>query len=386
MSDYSSVLDYLDDISFIEWDTLEALQSRLISDYEKEWEKIKGIPITLSPSAPNRIILNAIALLLFQLETKIDFAGKMNTLKYATGEYLDHLGARLGVKRNGESAAQTTVRFTAAAVRPYAVAIPLGTTVSNSNVTYFKTTEYAEIPIGQTYVDVICACTQPGVIGNELLPGQINTLVDLVPYIDDSKIINLDTTQGGASVEDDASFRERIYLAPSSFSVAGPDDAYMYWVKTYNSNIGDVNIYSPTPVYVEIRFLLKDGTLPTETMRNGLAEYLKTTPVRPLTDEVSVLLPEEVEFDIDLTYYINTSDMARVSQIQKAVDVAKEEYIAWQTGSIGRDINPSELTKRMIMAGAKRVEITSPVFERVLNTAVPRIRDVNVSYGGLEDD
>ena len=59
---------------------------------------------------------------------------------------------------------------------------------------------------------------------------------------------------------------------------------------------------------------------------------------------------------------------------------------------IGKDINPSELIKRVIAAGAKRVTVTSPTFATVAETEVAHIAmngsdpDVTVTYGGLEDD
>ena len=68
-------------------------------------------------------------------------------------------------------------------------------------------------------------CTENGVGGNELLPGQVNVLVDLIPYVE--SVSNTTKTSGGADLESDESLAERIFLAPSGYSVAGPDDAYI---------------------------------------------------------------------------------------------------------------------------------------------------------------
>ena len=86
-------------------------------------------------------------------------------------------------------------------------------------------------------------CTENGVDGNELLPGQVNVLVDLIPYVE--SVSNTTKTSGGADLESDESLAERIFLAPSGYSVAGPDDAYKYWTKTYSQTIGDVKVTSP---------------------------------------------------------------------------------------------------------------------------------------------
>ena len=64
---------------------------------------------------------------------------------------------------------------------------------------------------------------------------------------------------------------------------------------------------------------------------------------------------------------------------------AIDEYIEWQTGNIGTDINPSELHRAIIDAGAKRCVIDSPVYTVVGETQVARLGSRTVAYGGLED-
>ncbi len=374
----------LPDVSFIDNDTLQAMQARLVANFESEYKRITGKEISLSPSDPNRIILYAHALELYQVEQYIDRAGKQDLIKYSYGEFLDNLGAGRGVIRKQPAPAKTTLRFTLSEIRPSAVGIPEGTKVTNGNLLFFKTVGYNEIPVGKTYVDIQGICTQNGVQGNELLSGQINTMVDLIPYVE--SVTNITKTEGGADLETDDSLAERIFLAPSGYSVAGPDDAYKYHAKTYNQTIGDVNVTSPNPVEVEIRFVLKDGSLPTKTMIDGLTQYLQDENIRPLTDKVTVLAPETVAFDMQLTYYINRSDQSKAGMIQAEVGQAITDYINWQTMTIGRDINPSELMKRIIEAGAKRAEITSPIFTTVSDTSISRVGMQTVIYGGIEDD
>ncbi len=374
----------LPDVSFIDNDTLQAMQARLVTNFENEYKRITGKEISLSPSDPNRIVLYAHALELYQVEQYIDRAGKQDLIKYSYGEFLDNLGAGRGVIRKQPASAKTTLRFTLSEIRPSAVGIPEGTKVTNGNLLFFKTVGYNEIPVGKTYVDIQGICTQNGVQGNELLSGQINTMVDLIPYVE--SVTNITKTEGGADLETDDSLAERIFLAPSGYSVAGPDDAYKYHAKTYNQTIGDVNVTSPNPVEVEIRFVLKDGSLPTKTMIDGLTQYLQDENIRPLTDKVTVLAPETVAFDMQLTYYINRSDQSKAGMIQAEVGQAITDYINWQTMTIGRDINPSELMKRIIEAGAKRAEITSPIFTTVSDTSISRVGMQTVIYGGIEDD
>ena len=376
-------LENLPEVSFIDNITLDEVQEQMESDYQEKYESLTGKVYTLRRADPAALILYACSIQIFQALLFVDRAGKQDLLKYSYGEFLDNLAAIRGITRMDALPAVTTVRFTLSETVPEVVAIPEGTTVTNGEI-YFQTDEYAEIAAGNTSIDIPCTCQTDGSIGNGIPVGEIKTLVDTLPYV--KTVENIEVTSGGADIENDENLAERIYLAPSGYSVAGPDDAYKYFTMAYNQEIADVMVTSPDPAEVEIRFLMENGEIPTSTVMSGLEEYLQDNKIRPLTDHVTVLAPEQQRFDIALTYYINRSDQAKANTIQAAVQAAVDEYVKWQTYTIGRDINPSELTKRIIEAGAKRVEITFPVFTSVAPDTVARIGQKTVTYGGLEND
>jgi phage-related baseplate assembly protein len=72
--------------------------------------------------------------------------------------------------------------------------------------------------------------------------------------------------------------------------------------------------------------------------------------------------------------------------IKTAVETAVEEYKTWQSGAIGRDINPNELVSRIMQAGAKRVVVTAPASTVIPSTSVGVCAATNLTYGGLEND
>ena len=378
-----SEIENLADVSFIDEKTLDEVQEDLIEAYQERYEELTGKTLTLRRADAESLKLYAVSVVLYQMYLHIDMAGKMDLLKYAYGDFLDNLGALRSVTRLEASAATCTVRFTLSAEQTSAVTIPAETRVSNGDL-YFEVDETTEIAAGDTYADVTCTCQTEGEEGNGLLAGTITTLVDPIAYVD--SVTNIDETTGGSDIEDDDSFAERIYLAPSSYSVAGPKDAYVYYAQSYSTAIGDVEVTSPEPCEVEVRVLMADGSLPSDEVLAGIAETLSADDIRPLTDQVTVLAPSEQEFDIDFTYYINNSDADTTVAIQTAVAEAVEEYIEWQTYTIGKDINPSYLTKLIMDAGAKRVEIASPEFTAVPAGYVARVGSQSVTYGGLEDD
>lgn len=378
-----SVYD-LPDVSFIDDDSIDAMMRRLVANFETEYKARTGKAVSLSAADPMRILLYALALDLYQLEQYVDRAGKQDLLKYSYGTFLDNLAANKGVTRKQPAAARTTIRFTFSEPQAYVLTIPQGTRVTNGNGVYFKIEEYTEAAAGAEYVDAEAVCTVEGIQGNGFLAGQINILVDPLPYVD--SVSNITTSAGGQALESDSSLAERVYLAPTGYSVAGPADAYSYWAKTYNTNIGSVKPTSPTAGTVVIYILMADGSLPEPEDITGLTNFLASESIRPMTDLVTVSAPSPEAFNVSVTYYINQSDASAAETIQAEVEKAIADYITWQTSQIGRDINPDELVRRVKAAGAKRITVSAPAFTVVADTAVARLGTKTVNYGGLEDD
>lgn len=384
MSDILHTIDNLPDISFIDGLSLEDIQSQMLSDFVAKYQEITGKKIQLSKSDPNRIIMLGCAQLIYQGLQNIDKGGKMNFLKYAYDDYLENMGALKRVTRNPAKFAQVPIKFMLSGKREAATSIPQGTRVTAAYEVYFATIEFAEIPPGETEVTVMAECTEAGTIGNDFAAGELTTLVDPIGFI--SKVENTQKSTGGTEVESDQSMAERIYLAPSSYSTAGPDDAYEYWVKDSNPFIGDIKITSPVPGLVDIRFVMADGTVPDDTTIAAVTAAVTQRGRRPLTDQVQVGRPEIEEYGIDVTYYINASDSSTATAIQARAETAIEEYKLWQAARIGRDINPDELIVRLNKAGAKRAVIREPVYRVIGETAKAQCTEVNIIYGGIEND
>ena len=131
---------------------------------------------------------------------------------------------------------------------------------------------------------------------------------------------------------------------------------------------------------------MADGSIPTDALVSEVYEHLSDDSIRPLTDQLKVITPTEYPFDLQFTYYINSTDIDKAVTIQAEVAKAVETYRKWQTSTIGRDINPSVLTQMVVAAGAKRIEIASPEFTVVPTGSVARVRNQFVTYGGVEHD
>lgn len=376
-------LNNLPDIEFASKD-VESILNNMISGYEEAYFKQTGEVKKLYPGDPIRIFLYSQALREFQLRQIIDFSAKQNLLKYASKNYLENLGALHKITRFQPTKAVVTEKFILSAPQATEQIIPAGTRVSAGGDIYFETTNEITIESGITEITAVLQCTEEGEKGNGFTPGQLNVLVDSIPWI--ATVVNIDTSQGGSDIEDDESFRERIWIAPEGFSVAGPEGAYIYHAKQYSPLILDIIVTSPNPGTVDIRVLLKDGEIPEQSFLEGLQEYLSAKNRRPLTDYVIVGAPEVINYDINLTYYILRENSTGAAAIQSKVIQAVENYKLWQKSKIGRDINPSKLTADLITAGAYRVDISSPIFVHLEPTQVAVAQNVNLVYGGLVDD
>lgn len=380
----NSSLSNIPEISFIDNITLSELTDQMIQDYQDKLKEITGKDVSLGQADPYRMIMYACALQQYQGLQYVDRAGKQNFVKYSYGDFLDNLAVIRRITRLPAQPAVTTIRFSIDSALAGAVSIPEGTRVTNGNEVYFATDEYVEIAPGKTYVDVTATCTSAGAFGNGFRTGEISILVETLPYI--TSVQNTIETSGGSDRETDDALAERIYIAPSAFSVAGPEDAYIYWTKTVSTDIVDVKVNSPSPKVVDVRFILAGGTIPGEALIQKVSEVLSDKNIRPLTDFVQVNAPEVVSYDIDITYYIGSSNKAAALSIQKKVDEAVEAYKVWQSEALGRDVNPQELIGRVREAGAKRVVVRKPTDISITKMQLAQIGTVSVLYGGIEDD
>ena len=384
MPDISTVKD-LPDISFIENKTVDDVKVSMVADYEAYMTEATGKPYTLPRVSRDRFKLYAAAAQIYQAMKYVDVKGKMDTVKYSVGDFLDLLGAfRCGATRNQAAAAVTTIRFTLSAARASVTAVPQGTRIAAGQL-FFATSVYAEIPAGDLTADIPATCMTAGETGNGLAPGELKTLVDPVPYV--QSVENTSTSSGGADRESDESFAARIFIAPGKYSTAGSRNGYEYHVQDYSSAIGGVHVSSDQAAgTVDIVFVMADGSLPSAEMISAMSQHMSAETLRPMNDLVTVRAPAEVKYTVSLTYYINQSDNSRAVAIQQAVSAAVDSYISWQR-KIGRDINPSKLLALVMGAGAKRAQITAPIFTAIPADSIAAIDGTaSITYGGLEDD
>lgn len=368
----------LPEVEFVTTDTA-TIESEIITQYETLTGR------TLAAGDPVRLFLLAIASIIIQQRAYINTAAQQNLLSYARGQYLDALGLYMNVSRLEASRAVTTIAFTLSQSLANDYTIPAGFEVTNGVVT-FATDEDLIIPAGETVGTVSATCNASGGVGNDYLAGQIATIVTPLTFLATAQ--NITTTTGGAEVESDADYAERIRMAPNSFSVAGPAKAYIFHTFSVSSAIIDVSVASPTPGVVNVYPLLEGGQLPSSEILDEIAEHLSADDIRPLTDDVHVLAPETTEYTINVDYWINESDKSRADAIRAAVIEAVNTYKDWQQTKIGRDITPAQLIANVVNAGAARIDAATmqpDAFVHLDPDEIAQCTSVTVTYKGYKD-
>ena len=348
------------DIDFLETET-ETIISSMIALYEEMQKEAGRDNYKVRPGSPERLFISWIAAIIVQQRTLINETAKMNVPRYAAKseneEYLDSLAEIFkDTQRLPASPASAIFKFYISEAQQQSTIIPAGTRISFDGVIMFATSDVLEIKAGETSGTVEAVCTQPGTVGNGLVAGQVKEVVDLYDHY--QKAENITTTSGGAEKEDNESYYERMR---------------------------DVAVTSPEACYVDVRVILRDGQETTEAVLAEIEEALNASDIRPLTDVVTVSAPETVDFSVDATFWIAQPNKESAAAIEREVRAAVDSFIVWQTSKMGRDINPSYLTKLMMDAGAKRVEVRQPTFKTIADIAVGKLKNKTVLNGGLED-
>lgn len=352
-----------------------ALYDSIIESVELETKE------PLYPGDERRIFAEALTQLFVGITNLCNSACNNKMLQYAEGDALDALGYRMGVTRFPATAAGATFLFTLTEAQATDKIIPAGTLITTDGDLYFATDEDLTIAAGDTTGTVTATCTEAGEIGNGYAAGAVAQLVEYLDGVSTAE--NTTTTAGGEEEEEDDDYRERIHLANSAFSTAGPAKAYEYHAKSADASIIDVVVDSPSACVVNLYILCETG-LPDAGVLAAVQAACSADDVRPLTDLVTALAPTAVSYDITMKYYTTAEDEADCVAAIEGDGGAIDQYIAWQAGAIGRNINPDKLLAMCMSPsggpGCIRMEITSPTVTEVGNMQVAQVGTVTVTH------
>lgn len=393
----------------------------------------------LYPADERTQFFYALLAYLIQHEQALEDAVSQYYLRYARGAELDAIGETRTLERLQARRATTVLEFRVNEPKSYNIYIPAGTKVTTDTRLFFATVQNVLLQAGETFVQVEAEATQAGSEYNGIEAGQVRRLVDDIADID--TVRNVEITTGGREEENDDEFRERIRLAPNTWSTAGPAAAYRAWAleapgvvdamvlqnsetlnltlpvydgyaffpadrveevlydKTYDVSHENLRFYAPGEETVEVTVkrnlkgqvvilpICKDGELPDSATLQEVYEACTQADRKPLTDYVTVRSPEPVFYDIDLVYYTTQEIESQAVENVEGPDGAIERYLSWQDQTLGQDINPDALRKLILCPdwdearnAPYRLEITSPVYTEIEQTQIPKCRSIRVRH------
>lgn len=350
----------MSDLNFIEVDANKIYQM-VISALEE------GVKEDLYPGDERKIYGEALVAVVVALFSAVNDSCRQRLLRYARGETLDALGESRGIERIAAQRATTTLEFFIEEEFGQNIIIPEGTRATSDGIRFFATDKSVVLEAGGTSVSVSATAAEGGSDFNGSAIGVIATMVDQIPFVDGVR--NTTVSSGGAEEETDDAYRERIRTNSAALSTAGPANTYKYWAMTADPLVADADISSPSPGVVMIKPICTGGELPSQDVLEKVLELCSRDDIRVLTDYVQVSAPDVQEYDIALTYYTTASDESETIETVEGTGGAIEQYIVWQGGALGRDINPDTLRKYILSpesgTGAYRVDISAPVHAEI---------------------
>jgi len=327
--------------TFIENDP-SAILADMVAYYEAETGK------TLHPGQPEYMICTMFAYREGLIRQAIQEASLMNLVSFSRAPVLDYLGELVGVKRLAAAPATTTIRFTLVDGHG-GVTIPAGTRVSSTDgKAVFATLADVNVIAGDNTEDVLVQCTQTGAFANGYVADTITTIIDVQAFL--SAATNLTTTASASDQETDDELRERITLAPGSYSNAGSKGAYIFHAKSAHPSVIDVNVISPIPGTVNINVLVAGGIdTPTEVL-DAVEAACNDEKIRPLTDTVEAVSPTKIEYDVEVNI-VRYADGPTSAEVEANVLAALEAFTLMKASAMGRDVHSSQVIAACMVEG-----------------------------------
>jgi len=222
------------------------------------------------------------------------------------------------------------------------------------------------------------AIESPAEILNKLAGVGALSVESFVNYVNDRFFALLLPTSKGADLdhlasfvplvrhggESDDKFRARIQLAPATFSIAGPRDAYRALSLNLQSSNGaallkDALAYSPQPsqVVVTVMAALGNGSVSQENV-DLVSAALNAKEVRPLTDYVTVQSVSEISYNVIADLQVGSGPDS--AQVKDAAIAAVQAY-AEERHYIGLKVTLSGLYRALHQPGVENVSLTEPI-------------------------
>lgn len=379
---------------------VEIIPQKILDDMFNTVESYLGIK--LSGGDERNLFLHSLSPIIIGLYNSINDTANQNLIRYARDDKLDGLAKDIyNTTRLDSTKSFCKGIAKLSEVQNQEVLVKAGTKVTPDGELMFFIRDDSVIKAGETQIEVTLIAAEPGEKYNGFLPSKINYIVDPISYV--SEIYNTEISASGSNIEDDESYRQRARLYMESLSTTGPSGAYEYYALSADNSISSIKVTTPLPGVVRIYALVDDGEIPSQEILDKIYNACSQKDRRPLTDKVETAIPEVVNYNIEVKYYLDKNFPVKEGSWRKLIegveidysDGAIRNFIKWQQRDIGKAVTPDELryfiqnaagyeVEGNIISGVRRLEVVSPIHTSIGENQVAKVSSIKVTYGGME--
>jgi len=338
--------------------TLNNIYDRIISNVEKQSSNIGG----LFRRSVVRILSKSLATVVSQLYGHQVIIKNSLLVSTAENDDLDIHGGEYGVNRTAASKATGTCTATGTT----GTSIPVGTELKSPGGIIYVVDDAETVAAGSASLDFTAKTGYEGSDGNDDA-GVSLTFTSPITGVDSTATVDSDGINGGADLESDEDYRERILVRKRQAPHAGCKNDYEVWAK----EISGVTRAWCFPTYmgngtVGVAFVRDDDDtiLPNSTQREAMSAYLveHTDPITgqttgiPLTAEAGLYIIELEEKEIDFSIAISPN----TTTVQEAVEDELEALLI-ADGGPGQTLRLSRISEAISAAASETHHtLTSP--------------------------
>ena len=372
-----------EDVKVID-DNLDTTLAETIRDYETRTDK------TLRPAHIERLLINTFAYRETLARQQVNEAYRQNHARFATGLMLDLCGDDVSTPRLSGRPALTTLRFSAPSLSgATTISVPKGTRAQVGEL-IFITTAAGTLKATQNSIDLPAECTTPGEVGNGWSVGQISTLLNKLHATISVTVSNTTVTNSGVEAEQDDAYRERILLAPESFSIGGTVGAYKYFARAFSPAICDVETANDKDASGKdiggtvVAYVLTQTGLPSTELLTQLENQFKAEDMRILCDTVSARAPQVINYAVnaELTLLTGTNEAEALAAARNAWN----NYEAARRIKLGGDIVPLDIQSVLKVAGVYNVTLKNLNLTVLNRTQWARCTSVTLTAAEVQQD
>jgi uncharacterized phage protein gp47/JayE len=358
--------------------TLNNIYDRIISNVEKQSSNIGG----LFRRSVVRILSKSLATVVSQLYGHQVIIKNGIFVSTAKNDDLDIHGGEYGINRTEATKATGTCTATGTT----GTSIPAGTELKSPGGIIYVVDDTEVITAGEASLDFTAKTGYEGSDGNDDA-GVSLTFTSPITGVDSTATVDSDGINGGADLESDEDYRERILVRKRQAPHAGCENDYEVWAK----EISGVTRSWCFPTYmgngtVGVAFVRDDDDtiLPNSTQREAMSAYLveHTDPITgqttgiPLTAEAGLYIIELEEKEIDFSIAISPNTTA----VQEAVEDELEALLI-ADGGPGQTLRLSRISEAISAAASETHHtLTSPTADVACSySQVPKLGTITWS-------